>query len=619
MATAELKNPFTGQTVENAKRQYRFDRDPERPGPPVQDSGARPLRRRSRSRLHDDEAGAGWTRVFLPFNKGDGTGAGNPRTRPATRRLTCGRRSGPGPLARHPRPLRPPGGPREEASAAVARSAREAIIFPRYHQLDAVRRLLATFGSVGSGHNYLIEHSAGIGQVNTIAWLAHRLSSLHDPEDKPIFDKVVVITDRVVLDRQLQETIYQFEHAQGVVAKIDDDSAQLAEALSRNADHHHHAPEVPVHPRQGRGESGRRYAVIVDEAHSSQTGEAPRNLKEALGTREQAEKEEGRDEDKRDETEDEVLKAIRVEAGSRTCPSSPSPRRRRPGRRAVRHAATRTAKPRAVPPLLDAPGHRGGLHPRRARELHDLRDLLADREGDRATTPSTRRRRRSAAIARFVTLHPHNLAQKAEIIVEHFREHTATQDRREGEGDGRHRSAGSTPSATSRPSTTTSHDKGYDDIQCPRRVLRHRDRRGRRVHRVGMNGFPERQTAGRGSQAGDYQVLIVAEKFQTGFDQPLLHTMFVDKPLNGLQAVQTLSRLNRIPDKEDTFVLDFGNEPEEIKEAFKPYYERPSRSDRPEPALRAEDNPRRLSVLLAAGGRGFRPGLLQARGEAEAG
>ena len=287
------------------------------------------------------------------------------------------------------------------------------------------------------GRTYLVQHSAGSGKSNTIAWLAHRLSSLHDAADTKVFDKVVVITDRVVLDRQLQDTIYQFEHAHGVVVKIDEDSGQLADALAgrAGADHHHDAAEVPVRARQGRRAAGqRRYAVIVDEAHSSQTGEAAKDLRLALGATEEtgADRRRGRGHGphrRRRSTRSRRRSPRRSPPGVRQPNLSffaftATPKAQDAG--AVRHARTR-------PTNRYEPFHLYSM--RQAIEEGFILDVLANyttyetywqhREGRSPTTPSTTRRKARRAIARFVTLHQHNLAQKAEIIVEHFRSHVA--------------------------------------------------------------------------------------------------------------------------------------------------------------------------------------------------
>jgi type I restriction enzyme R subunit len=312
VATAELKNPFTGQTAENAKHQYKFDRNRNDPV----------LRFKTRSLVHfavDPDLVYMTTKlergdtVFLPFNKGDGMGAGNPPNPNGYKTAylwqeVWAKNRWMDILARFAHLE-----VREKKLPNGRKVRTEATIFPRYHQLDAVTKVLSDVRQRGVGHNYLIEHSAGSGKSNSIAWLAHRLSSLHDPKDQPIFSSVIVITDRLVLDKQLQDTIYQFEHKQGVVAKVDADSAQLAAALNAGT-------PIIISTLQKfsfilkavEEKSGRHYAVIVDEAHSSQTGESATNLKKVLGTLEQAEKEEGRDEDKKDEIEDEVLKAIRV-------------------------------------------------------------------------------------------------------------------------------------------------------------------------------------------------------------------------------------------------------------------------------------------------------------------
>ena len=254
VATAELKNPLTGQNVEHAIAQYRHDRDP---------ANVTLARRAVVHFAVDPDLVAMTTRLagaatqFLPFNQGlarTGGGAGTRRTRTATRPPTCGsevwqRDAWLDLLARFVHVERP-----EKGSAAKKRRASITVIFPRFHQWDAVRKLEAHAREHGAGQNYLVQHSAGSGKSNSIAWLAHRLSSLHDADDRKVFDKVVIITDRVVLDRQLQDTVYQFEHAHGVVAA---DRQGLAAARRRarrraGADHHHDAPEVPVRAREGR-------------------------------------------------------------------------------------------------------------------------------------------------------------------------------------------------------------------------------------------------------------------------------------------------------------------------------------------------------------------------------
>ena len=286
-ATAELKNPLTNQDVEHAIRQYRSDRDP---------TNVTLARRALVHYAVDPDRVAMTTKLagqatqFLPFNLGHDGGAGNP-TNPAGHRTSYlwqrvwARDAWMDLLARFIHVERPTQG------TPAARRAAERVVFPRFHQWDAVVAMETHARDHRAGHSYLVEHSAGSGKSNTIAWTAHRLSSLHDDSDQKVFDKVVVITDRVVLDRQLQETIYQFEHTRGVVVKIDKDSAQLAEALAGEQARIivTTLQKFPFVLDKIAGLPARRYAVIVDEAHSSQTGEAAKDLRLVLGGTEEQE------------------------------------------------------------------------------------------------------------------------------------------------------------------------------------------------------------------------------------------------------------------------------------------------------------------------------------------
>jgi type I restriction enzyme R subunit len=580
VATAELKNPLTGQTVEHAIAQYRHDRDP----------GNVTLARRAVVHFAvDPEAVAMTTKLagpstqFLPFNRGseDG-GAGNPLNPNGHRTAylweqVWQRDSWLDLLARFVQVERP------EKGSAAERRARTKVIFPRFHQWDAVRKLEAHAREHGAGQSYLVQHSAGSGKSNSISWLAHRLSSLHDAADRPVFDKVVVITDRLVLDRQLQDTIYQFEHARGVVVRIDRHSGQLAEALAGEQ------ARIIVTTQQKFpfvvdkvGElPARRYAVIIDEAHSSQTGEAAAELRRVLSGRSEqerlalAEREDAAEEAELGDSQDLLARSLEG--------------RGRPENLSF-FAFTATPKAKTLELFgtpVDTPK---GRHPvafhlysmRQAIEEGFILDVLSNYTTyktffriEKAITedPEYDPTRAKRAIARFVTLHPHNLAQRAEIIVEHFRERTAKKI------GGRAKAMVVTSSRLHAVRTKLAIDayvaeKGYPDVHALVAFSGRVIDEGDEFTEPGMNRFPEAQTAARFA-SDDYQVLVVAEKFQTGFDQPLLHTMYVDKVLTDLNAVQTLSRLNRIhSQKSDTFVLDFRNELEEIQEAFRPWYER---------------------------------------------
>ena len=583
LATVELKNPLTGQTVEDAVRQYRRDRDPREPI----------FEFKRRTLVHfavDTEAVRMTTRLagnathFLPFDKGCEGGAGNPPDAAGRTYRTAylweevlQRDSFLDLLARFIHLQI------EEKRDDHGRKVKvETMIFPRYHQLEAVRQLVDSARTEGVGHNYLVEHSAGSGKSNTIDWLAHRLASLHDAANRRVFDSVIVVTDRVVLDQQLQDTIYQFEHKRGVVQKIDEHSRQLAEALQSAV------PIIittlqkfPFVSRQllkmaeERGEKGsrtlptRRCAVIIDEAHSSQGGETATDLKEVLGgedLRKEARKRAG------DEGHADLEELFR----------SMAKRGRQANLSFFAFTATPKHKTLAVFGRGGEPIHRYTM--RQAIEEEFILDvlkhyttyatyykLLKACEDD----PSVERKKAARALARFLRLHPHNLAQKTEVMVEHFQAVT------------RHKIGGRTKAMVVTGSRLEAvrykqsfdryiQEKGYAirtlvafsgtvlDDKVP----------GVAYTEEKMNlGIREKELPEKFATQ-EYQVLLVAEKYQTGFDQPLLHTMYVDKRLAGLQAVQTLSRLNRIhPLKEDTFVLDFVNDREEIREAFQAYYE----------------------------------------------
>jgi type I restriction enzyme R subunit len=604
VVTAELKNPMSGQNVEHAKRQYENDRD-----------GKLPLFRfKERAFVHfaiDPDLAFMTTRLegkltyWLPFNKGNKNGAGNPPSDSGNYRSAylweevLTRDGLMDILARFvhleilERKIR--------TSSGITTIKKETMIFPRYHQLVAVRKLVSHAKGVGSGHNYLVQHSAGSGKSNSIAWLAHQLASLHDAADKKAFDTVVVITDRRVLDQQLQDTIYQFEHKKGVVEKIDENTQQLAKALASGV------PIVistiqkfpfiaqAIGTLEKKGEvvkistAGKRFAVIVDEAHSSQSGDTATELKRILNSSgiEAILAEQMLDMDE-EELSDEAKEGILREMLKRP---------RQPNISFFAFTATPKFKTKAVfnEPGADgkAPFHLYSM--RQAIEEKFILDVLANYTTYKAyfglikkieNDPQVPQRETAKALARFLRMHPVNIRQKVEVIVEHFRSFT------------RHKIGGRAKAMVVTDSRLSAvryklaldkyiAEKGYTDIRSlvafSGEVVDPKIP-GKKFTEVGMNkGIKESELPEKfGSE--EYQILLVAEKYQTGFDQPLLHTMYVDKRLAGVQAVQTLSRLNRTaPGKTDTFVLDFVNEREEIYKAFKPYYEVTDIGDMPEP------------------------------------
>ena len=607
VATCELKNPMTGQTWRNAIRQYQQDRDPNAPLFRFQKRAlvhfaADPAEVYMTTRL------AGEATRFLPFNRGSDPravrcGAGNPphpsgyRTGYFWQEVLERERFldilGSYVFVEH----------REEKveDAKGARiQKRETVIFPRYHQLDSVSKLVSAAQADGPGRNYLIQHSAGSGKTNSISWLSHRLASLHNTDDEKVYNCVIVITDRRVLDQQLQGAIYQIEHAQGVVQGIGQDSRQLARALVDGTmivittlqkfpfvlkgllNIAGAAPsESPSDVEQAQASAwrseiaGRRYAVIVDEAHSSQTGETAREMKAILGVRAQ---------DARQEEEDwqDGLTAV-VES-------------RGPQPNLSFFAFTATPKGKTVE-LFGRPGPSGkpeSFHVysmRQAIEEGFILDVLQNYidyntyyrlTKQAADDPNVPKRRTAVALAKYMTLHPHNIEQKTEVIVEHFREHVRWRI------GGRAKAMVVTSSRLHAMRYMLAFkryiaDHGYEDIRplvAFSGTVADPDT-GEEFTEPGMNidvvtGKPISEVALPSRfDSPDYQILLVAEKYQTGFDQPLLQAMYVDKRLDGVQAVQTLSRLNRVsPGKEAPFVLDFVNDPDDIRDAFAPYYDR---------------------------------------------
>ena len=585
--TIELKNPMTGQTVENAKIQYRKTRDPR--------ESIFEFKRRTLAHFAVDTEEvwmttrlAGDSTHFLPFNKGHQNGAGNPPD-PAGRSYRTAylweealQRDSLLDLLSRFIHLQV----EEKFDEDGRKFKKETLVFPRYHQLRAVRTLVDAARNEGVGHNYLIEHSAGSGKSNTIAWLTHRLASLHTEQDERIFDSVVVVTDRRVLDRQLQDTIYQFEHRQGVVQKIDEDSRQLAQALESGV------PVIittlqkfPFLARQlqrmaeKRKESDslaakgilptRQIAVIVDEAHSSQSGESATELKGMLGGEKLQEEAKRRAEDEGKDDMEELFRSM-------------AKRARQDNLSFFAFTATPKHKTLAVFGRNGEPFHRYTM--RQAIDEGFIIDVLKNYTTYKAyyklikaiaDDPNVERKKAARALARFLRLHPHNIAQKTEVMVEHF--NAFTRHKVGGRAKGMVVTGSRLEAVRYKQAFDTYiKSKGYPikTLVAFSGTLTDDKVPDKTYTEEGLNnGIRERELPEKFATR-EYQVLLVAEKYQTGFDQPLLHTMYVDKRLAGIQAVQTLSRLNRIhPFKEDTFVLDFVNEREEIYEAFKQFYE----------------------------------------------
>ncbi|MCF8791528.1 type I restriction endonuclease subunit R [Xanthomonas campestris pv. campestris] len=593
MVTAELKNLQTGSRASEAIHQYQHDRD----------ERDRLFAFTQRALVHfavdPDEAWMttrlkGRETVFLPFNRGHAHGAGNPPV-PGnwkTHYLWDEVLNADSLLDILQRFMHLEIKERQIATDKGVRTVRkETMIFPRYHQLDAVRRLVGHARAHGSGHNYLVQHSAGSGKSNSIAWLVHRLASLHDAHEEKVFHSVVVVTDRRVLDQQLQNTIYQFEHKTGVVEKIDEDTRQLARALSGGT------PIIistiqkfPFIARalarlEADGEdvkldtAGKRFAVIVDEAHSSQSGETAMTLRGMLNRDgiEAAVAAQLSDEED-DELDEATRAAILREAQKRA---------RQPNLSFFAFTATPKFKTKV---LFDTPGPSGEspFHEysmRQAIEEGFIMDVLANYTTYKRffglikqveNDPEVSRKQAAKALTRYMELHPVNIEQVVSVIVEHFRLHVMH------ELGGRAKAMVVTGSRLAAVKYKLAFDRyikdnRYDGIRSLvafSGAVEDPEDPGASYTEVAMNDGLAESELPEAFERDDYRVLLVAEKYQTGFDQPLLQTMYVVKKLAGVQAVQTLSRLNRMaPGKKRTLVLDFVNKEEDIHKAFKPYYE----------------------------------------------
>ncbi|MEW6160195.1 MAG: type I restriction endonuclease [Verrucomicrobiota bacterium] len=624
VATIELKNPGTHQNWRHAVRQYKEDRDPRAP---LFEFKKRALVHFAADpdEVHMTTRLAGEKTHFLPFNRGSHPGqiicgAGNPQHR-------SGYRTGYFwedvlqfesflDILGHFLFLEKKEEKQDDGRGGQRIVTKETLVFPRFHQLDGVRKLIATAQMEGPGHNYLIQHSAGSGKTNSISWLSHRLASLHDAKDAKVFDCVVVITDRQVLDRQLQDAIYQIEHAQGVVKAIDQDSKQLAAALidgtkivvttlqkfpfvlrgllyAAGVEKQEEATaEQKAEAAKWEAEiAKRRYAIIVDEAHSSQTGETARELKAILGVAAKEESDE--------ETPDWQDRFNQVMQS----------RGRQPNLSFFAFTATPKGK------TLELFGRKGANELPEAFHLYSMRQAIEEKfildvvrnyttyatyyrlvkaiEDD----PNLPKKKSARALAKFMSLHPHNIEQKTEVMVEHFRQKVRSHL------GGRAKAMVVTSSRLHAVRYMQAFERYIAENQIPdvRPLVAFSGtvkdpETGLEYTEPGMNkdcvtgeSISEKRLPERFGSA-DYNVLLVANKYQTGFDQPLLCAMYVDKRLDGVQAVQTLSRLNRmIPGKEIPFVLDFVNEAEDIYCAFKPYYDATS--------LQEASDPQKLEAL----------------------
>src|SRR6056297_37059 len=560
VATLEVKNLLTGQNVKHAEKQYRQDRSPA--GEPL-------LTFKRGAIVHfavDQDNVSMTTRLrngqtkFLPFNRGRDGGAGNPDV-PDENRVAYLYKDLPDTKAVLSR---------EVLLDLIGRfihlersDGKEVLIFPRFQQFDAVRKVLSDARFIGAGENYLIQHSAGSGKSNTIAWTAHQIINLHDADDTPLFDTAIIVTDRLVLDRQLQNTIGGFAQTEGVVKKIDGTSRDLKDAIVKGA-------RIIIttiqkfgteHLATISGQAGRNFAVIIDEAHSSQSGKAAQAMSDALT----------RDATSSDDIEDMVLafqKARGPQKNISFLAFTATPRN-----------VTLERFGRVGPDGKPRPFHLYSM--RQAIEEEFIVDVLKNYMTYRAyyqlektieDDPALKGRKAQSRVARYASLHPTAIDQKVEVIVEHFRRHVAK------DLSGQAKAMIVTQSREHalrywQQLTRYIEDKGYTGLKALVAFSGDLTIDGNVWTEATANGFAETELPKK-FDTDEYQILVVAEKYQTGFDQPKLVAMYVDKKLAGLQAVQTLARLNRTyPHKTRTFVLDFQNTMEDVKEAFAPFFE----------------------------------------------
>ena len=586
VSTAELKTDFT-QSVHDAIDQYRFDRNPKVKGKGIEPllsfpCGALVHFAVSNMEVHMTTKLAGPKTSFLPFNKGDNGAAGNP--------------------------VNPQGGhrsaylweevlERESWLEIIGRyliTKRDnkkkvvGIIFPRYHQLAATRKLVQAILAEGPGGKYLFQHSAGSGKTNSIAWSAHFLADLHDENHQKLFDTVLVVSDRTVLDAQLRDAIFDFERTAGVVATISGEqgskSGELAKALADGKKIV--VCTIQTFPfalravQELAATEGKRFAVIADEAHSSQTGEAAAKLKAVLSAEELQELEDGSEVS----TEDLLvaqMAARAADSGITYLAFTATPKAKTLELFGSRPDPTR----KAAQDNLPAPFHVYTM--RQAIEEGFILDVLKNytpyslafklaQDGKELDSTQVEKSAALKGIMRWVRLHAYNISQRVQIVVEHFRENVA------GLLDGQAKAMVVVASRKEAVRWQVAIDKYIKAQKYPIGTLVAFSGEVKDPE-TGADPFTEKSTIlnpnlrGRDIRdafdTGEYQILLVANKFQTGFDQPLLCGMYVDKRLSGIQAVQTLSRLNRShPGKENVFIVDFVNSPQDILDAFKPYY-----------------------------------------------
>jgi len=617
VATMELKSEFK-QAINKAIKQYQNTRLPVDPNTRKPEPlltfkrGALVHFAVSQYEVYMTTRLAGPETIFLPFNKGTQEGgAGNDSPEDVTRYATDYLWN---------EVLRP-----ENLLTILSRYVhlqieekenwdglkyrKETMIFPRYHQWDVVNKLIHAARMEGPGHKYLIQHSAGSGKSNSIAWTAHQLSSLHDQQGQKLFDSIIVITDRNVLDAQLQDTISQFEHADGVVGRINRDEGdgtkadKLATALTWSQPiiivTIQTFPYVLKTIESDINLKERHYAVIADEAHSSQTGSTARKLKEVL----MIETREDDDELTSDDILDAAVASRRISPNLSYFAFTATPKTK------TLELFGRLPQPEQIPSITNKPEAFHVYSMRQAIEEGFILDVLQNYTNYKvaynlamkiaAQDPEVESRKARVKLNQWVRLHDYNIAQKVQIIIEHFRNNIM------GLLGGQAKAmvvTGSRKEAVRYKLSFEKYiaDKGYKRIYALVAFSGEVTFSENDPNSAGLVGEKFTETTSnmnpllkgrdmrKAFDTNSYQVMIVANKFQTGFDQPKLCAMYVDKKLGGVECVQTLSRLNRVyPGKKEagTFVLDFYNDSEDILNAFQPYYQTATLSNVSDPNL----------------------------------
>lgn len=569
--TFELKNPWTGQSVKNAIKQYQTDRDPREPifafGRCMVHFAVDP------DLVYMTTALSGYNTFFLPFNKGVHNGAGNPVNPSGLKadylwKEILPKHSLSNIIENYAQIV-------EETDEDTGKVKRK-LVFPRYHQLRVVYKLLAHAKATGVGSRYLIQHSAGSGKSNSITWLAHQLVSLHDTNNaNPVFDSVIIVTDRKILDKQIRDNIKQFAQVAKVVEAIEKGSSQLRKALEDGKKIIITTVQKFPFVIDEIGElAAKRFAIIIDEAHSSQSGETASKMNYVLSDK-------GRDlEDVEEEVDSEDVVNSLIE-------------NRRMVKNASYFAFTATAKNKTLETFGrkgilpdDEPGEPLKYYPfhlysmKQAIEEEFILDVLKnyttyqsyykiskEAEGN----PKFETHQAQKKLRAYVENHPFSIEEKAKVMIDHFHSEVRKQIM------GKAKAMVVTKSINNAIQYYRSFNEYLKEINSPYKAIvafsGKRTIDGVECDETKLNGFASGDIP-RTFKKNEYRFLIVANKFQTGFDQPLLHTMYVDKKLTDVHAVQTLSRLNRAykPDKEDTFVLDFFNSVDDIKESFEPFY-----------------------------------------------